>query len=221
MGVYLRVALLKMEEELVRDVREELAVQRLSNYVPDETPAWVVVLSAPPTITLQGTIEDNVENTARVLYGVALVEEITAKRLLVPVEMLNADHLFQAKVMLTLNGETEQLYALRCIAYKEGSFPKELVELINSGDRDESNTMTQFQAMDRDLRYLGCPMVVVTSGYHVPRVRRTARLWLRNPRLVIAGVPYSRYPYGTEEEEKEVEKILRYAKRGDIADDSL
>ncbi len=210
-------------EGLEAQVRAELKGQRgMMNYVPHREVGHVVVLSAPHTILpMNKVLEANDENQARVVHAMSVIEAAVSVNLVCKVTDVTHEQMLAQGVRLCLNGETEQLPALVEMACWAGC-PAELIDLVDSGLRGESHTKNQFEKMRDDRRYADGNLVIVTSGYHVPRVRRTAKNLLgKSSYWEVAGVPFDYYPWTTATEDDEVKRILAYVEKGDIARDPM
>lgn len=168
----------------------------------------VVVLSAPPTITPTEHIEANQENTARIRHGIDLVLTSSSPR----------------QPVLYLNGEVQQLWAMNMLVRLSGvGVRDESIKSINCGNRGIANTLTQFQAIKADqvlcetLKAAGVT-AFVTSLYHVPRVRRTARHVIGDlfP-WVVVSVPMSACSFDLQLIPREIGKIITYVEKGDLS----
>jgi uncharacterized SAM-binding protein YcdF (DUF218 family) len=120
---------------------------------------------------------------------------------------------------LILNGETEQLPMMREVALSL-DFPQEKIEELDCGKRGVGNTKTQFTALDTDPRFTeNKHWTFVSTGYHVPRVARTAISNIDEHReFDVIGVPLEQHSYDVYRKVRgEVKRIILYAKKGDIA----
>lgn len=173
----------------------------------------VMVLSAPPSIVGVEWIEDNEENRGRIHRAMSICDDIV-QRHIVPT--------------LYLNAKSQQLYSLMAFVeelYNDENFPCHVVPLkvINCGNLGVANTRTQMEAivqnprLCRELAEFGTT-IFVTTRYHVPRTRRTARMVIadRFPYTVIGARSIS------EEADmklvgSEISKIIEYVEKGDIS----
>jgi len=125
-------------------------------------------------------------------------------------------------VPMYFNGVTEERRYAPDLMRKLG-IPKAVALFQDCGLRGVANTKTQFDAIREDPRTRDLTSIVlVTSSYHIPRVARSASKLLSeamnfvvladmrdyllvpfNPLLKVAG---------------EIERILKYADKGDIAE---
>jgi len=129
-----------------------------------------------------------------------------------------------ATLPLYLCGATEQLGPMleigrSSLGMKNPDYATELLQLqpLDAGPRGVANTPSQFRA----IASLGLKsVVVVTSGYHAPRVLLTALRQAPEVRCAVSGVPYYcdwRYDVATMVE-GEISRIIEYSAKGDIAD---
>lgn len=176
----------------------------------------VVVLSAPPGNYPDGTAKEHTrENVARIAFGIEMLRHIIAKRTGSSLEDVD----FRQGPRLILNGETEQWPSMEAVAVRRLHYPVEMIDIVDCGKRGIGNTKTQFEAMKDDPRFKGLrEMVFVTSGYHEPRVERTAEGQL--PETIgykVIPVPFERYPFNIFMIRGEMKRILHYSRTGDIA----
>lgn len=161
----------------------------------------VVALSGNPVRDNSGRVinEASPENYARISLAAELANQIGSA--------------------LVLNGETEQLPAMMQIADELG-FPPERLYIVDSGSRGKSNTKTQIEVLGQDARLNNVKsLILVTSDYHAPRVRRTALANL-SPEVRFQVVPVSQEKNHHEVfcvVRGEIRRIESYAARGDIA----
>lgn len=198
---------------LIKEFRTRLAEVDRLNINTDA----VVVLSAPQGKDEQGCVfEDTPENIARINYGVAVTKEITSAKIGKKVDELTPDDIRDFSPLLVLNGETIQLPMMQQEAIKSG-FPEDKVHLVNSGDRGTSNTKTQFEVLRQNEKLRGKFLSIVTTGYHLPRVDRTAAKQLPNQKFEIIAMPYESYPFPVFIVRREIKRIQHYVNKGDIA----
>lgn len=174
---------------------------------PDVCPEAVVVLSGAPRKLPDGSLEErSPENISRVEWGAQVV------------------FVGGASFPLYLCGATEQLGPMfeigrGSLGMKNPDYATELLQLkpLDAGPRGEANTPSQFRA----IASLGLKcVVVVTSGYHVPRVLLTALRQAPDVSCAVSGVPYYcdwRYDVA-KMVEGEIDRIISYSRKGDIAD---
>ncbi len=167
-------------------------------------PHVVVFLSAPQDVT-RPTEDDahemSAENLVRAMYSVLLLESEGG-----------------SNSTILLNGETEQLPAMKRLV--EGFGCRQYLP-INSGDRGKSHTGTQFVQLANWLREQPfnstVGIVLVTSQYHVPRVRRYAAKHISRGdyKWQVVGVPNDVGLYDREKKVAgEIDRIIKYSKDG-------
>jgi len=188
------------------------------DYEPVPATQAVVVLSGRYDRDESGQVtrEDTEENIARIAFGVEVVRKIASLRSGKPPEEAS----FTDGPPLVLNGETEQLIMMERVALSCG-IPPEMIELVDCGARGVGNTRTQFEVMRADQRLAGLRnLLFITSGYHIPRVERTAEKQLPPEDLYKVIAP----PYGYKGHnfkmftiKGEIKRILTYSRKGDIA----
>lgn len=170
----------------------------------------LVVLSAPPLKTKTAYIEETQENVGRIRGGVELLEALR--------QSSGAPSNSLELRPLILSGETEQLPMMQQVAIRLG-YPPWQTWLVNCGDRGIGNTLTQFMTL-RDVPRLNQirRLAVVTTGYHVPRVRRTAKAVLPTEWTIdVIGIPYTLYPFDIPNFVLgEMQRIIAYAQKGDF-----
>lgn len=167
-------------------------------------PHVVVFLSAPQDVTRSPgdpAYEMSAENIARAMYSVILIETQGSD-----------------VSTLILSGETEQLPGMKKLVEDIGE--RRYIPIC-SGNRGQSHTGTQFESFVRWLRQQSYEnrvgVVLVTSQYHVPRVRRYAAKHIPcgDFRWHVAGVPNDVGLYNqTVKVDGEIDRIVRYANQG-------
>lgn len=170
----------------------------------------LVVLSAPSLKIETVYIEETPENTSRIRDGIELLKMLR--------ESSGAPSNSLGLRPLILNGETEQLPMMQQVAIRH-EYPPWQTWTVNCGDRGIGNTLTQFTAMRDDVRLQKVKrLAVVTTGYHVPRVRRTAKAVLPKECTVdVIGLPYPEYPFNVSSLVMgEMQRIIAYAEKGDF-----
>jgi len=118
-----------------------------------------------------------------------------------------------------LDGATEQMLGVVAQFRQLQTRSAELV-WVDAGSAAVANTATQFDALAGAGHKT---LIVVTSGYHVPRVVLTAKKRLPDTCCVVVGVPWG-LDWGYDVDEMcagEIWRILEYSARGDIADPSI
>ncbi|MEK7116769.1 MAG: ElyC/SanA/YdcF family protein [Patescibacteria group bacterium] len=122
-------------------------------------------------------------------------------------------------VPIIFSGVTEEREEILSLMERLGS-PKSLTHFQDCGKTGVANTKTQFETLiadplTKDLRRLA----IVTSVWHIPRVKRTAAKFLPpETRFVVAG-----NPDGSNDCDSfvlvmgEIRKIIEYSARGDIS----
>ncbi len=154
-------------------------------------------------------MDNNPENRARIEYAVQLCTIMPKESSFVPT--------------LWINAEPQQMWPMVELAtgLANNTFP---VKPINCGNYSSANTLTQFQAIvnnDSVLQQLICAGMTtfVTSLYHVPRARRSARVTIGKLflRYTVLGVSVERYPFDLTLVASEIAKIIKYVESGDIA----
>lgn len=202
------------KHRLIQEYRRVFS--RREHHLPLDTQA-VVVLSGPPEKDSNGTIirEYSLETITRIALGIELVQRIAAAKSGNPIEETS----FKQGPLLVLNGLTEQLLAMERVALRSG-IPQELIMLVDCGRRGIGNTKTQCEAMRTDPRFKDFKHVTfVTTGYHVPRVERTAEKQLSdNVHFNVIPVQYEKFPFNKFIIRSEIKKIREYARKGDIAE---
>jgi uncharacterized SAM-binding protein YcdF (DUF218 family) len=177
----------------------------------------VVVLSGPSDIDSNGNIirEESQENVARIVFAVELIRRIAAAKSGSPPE----ETFFKYCPPLVLNSLTEQLFALEKVALESG-IPQKTIKLVDCGKRGIGNTKTQCEAMRIDPRFKDFKHVTfVTTGYHVPRVARTAEKQLPDDvHYSVIAVPYKYFAFNKFIIRGEIKKIREYLQKGDIAE---
>ncbi len=179
----------------------------------------IVVLSAPETKGEENYLlrEGNPENTGRIRAGISAAMILSARRAGKEVSDLTAADILKHAPAVILDGETEQLPAMK-IRVEENGFPIEKIVEVNSGDRGKSHTGTQFSALNKYLTEhkevtLNGPIIFVTSPYHQPRVARTAETkLLADLHYVVLGAPYKP---PTHKVWGELNRMKRYIEGGD------
>lgn len=180
----------------------------------------IMVLSAAPDKDSEGNIitEASEENRARISFGIDLMKQIAARRAGVKPEDLTEDQFYYFAPPLLLNGETEQLPAMREIALSHG-LDSDYIEEVNCGDRGKGNTKTQFTVFKEKPELEGFKhLTIVTTDYHAPRVFRTAD---KNLPVTISfdviPMPHEMYSYNVYKVVRgEVKRIETYTTKGDI-----
>lgn len=183
----------------------------------------VVVLSAPPSLEFEDERqrEANPENVARIKFGIELVKAIgqrypfTGRR-----DMDLYSHSLDEPYVppLVLDGETEQLPMMQLVAQElEPGMPEEKIILVDAGKRGQANTLTQFRALMQSPRFADAKhLVIATSSYHVPRVRRTAKPFFLME-YIVCGVPFREFGFNVEKlVGGEIRRIIEYSQKGDI-----
>ena len=184
---------------LLQEFRQVL--QGAEHHLPVETDA-VMVLAVRPEPDRHGHIprHDTPENRARIGFGVKVANA-----------MPNAP-------LLILNGEDEQFPMMVDVAVELGARRNQIIT-VACGAIGTANTKTQFEVLHaapwlEQIRHL----TIVTTGYHVPRVRRTAKAQLpAGLRATVLAVPYDDYPFSVFKVRGEIQRIMQYAAKGDIA----
>lgn len=201
--------------KMIKEFRDHLTTEK---YEPPTETSGVVVLSAPPEKRDNEVIEKTPENVARIEYGIEMIKQVVAKKSKKPIEEITNEDIIKYAPPLILNGETEQLPAMSEMA-AEAEFPKEKIQLLNSGDRGLSNTKTQFEKMNDDKRFQTAKhFTYITTSYHIPRVTRTADQNL-NPDInfEVIGIPLKEFKYDIYRKVRgEVKRILKYSEKGDM-----
>lgn len=189
----------------------------------------VMVLSAPPTVTATGYVEDNEENVARIRWGIVLAKHQAISG--AGAEWFDElpDHISPGYItdedfpLLYLNGETEQLGAMVIVAKKY--YPHSRIRTINCGDRGVGNTLTQFKVIAETPELISefqrySTVTVVTSACRVPRVVYTAMKWLGGAcRVIVQAVPLLGdicFPISLDHIKAELDQITRDVPQGDI-----
>lgn len=202
------------KQRLIQEYRRVLGSRE--HHLPLDTQA-VVVLSGPPEKDSNGNIirEYSLETITRIAFGIELVRRIAAAKSGNPIEETS----YKQGPLLILNGLTEQLLAMERVALQSG-IPQELIMLVDCGRRGIGNTKTQCEVMRTDPRFKDFKHVTfVTTGYHVPRVERTAEKQLSdNVHFNVISVPYEKFPFNKFIIRSEIKKIREYARKGDIAE---
>ncbi len=187
----------------------------------------VMVVSAPPTLSDAEHVEDNPENTARVLFGVFLCK----------LKALSGDEWFDelpkklspkldqdTLPLLYINAETQQLYALLELAKRY--YPAKRIRAINCGNRRVGNTLTQFTTIAdtpalREAFHKHGKVTIVTSAYHVPRIYLTAKKCFEEIcEFTVEPVPLAgpiHFPVTLELIKAELDRITKYVEKGDLA----
>jgi uncharacterized SAM-binding protein YcdF (DUF218 family) len=198
---------------LIQEYRRALSGPK--HYLPLDSQA-VVMLSGPSDIDSNGNIirEESLENVARIVFAVELIRRNAAKS-----ESPSEEPYLKNCPPLVLNGLTEQLPMLERIALESG-IPQEMIKLVDCGKRGIGNTKTQCEAMRTDQRFIDCKHITfVTTGYHVPRVARTAEKQLPNDVYYsVISVPYKYFAFNKFIIRSETKKIREYLLKGDIAE---
>jgi hypothetical protein len=198
---------------LIEEFREVLL--RLERPLPVETDA-IMVLAIRPDQDEDGYVarHDTPENRARIGAGVDLALAIEAARW----ERASAGARLPAAPLLILNGEDEQFPMMIDVALEFGARPDRLLS-VACGPLGRANTRTQFEVLHAmpwlaDIQHL----TIITTAYHVPRVRRTARANLpEQVQFEVLPAPYAAYPFNLFKIRSEIARIRQYAARGDIA----
>lgn len=117
-----------------------------------------------------------------------------------------------------INAEKEQL-SLMCREAKLFGIPTQMIYQQNAGTRGLANTKTQFEVLSKECKRMGWhSLVLVTSTYHVPRVRRTAsKLLPSRVEYYTLGIPNDREFVNTFQKViGEIDRIVAYYDKGDI-----
>lgn len=198
---------------LVQEYRRVLGSRE--HHLPLDTQA-VVVLSGPPEKDSNGNMirEYSLETITRIAFAIDLVRRIAAAKSGSPIEETSIEQ----GPLLVLNGLTDQLLAMEHIAL-QSAIPREMIELVDCGKRGLGNTKTQCEAMRTDPRFKDFKHVTfVTTGYHVPRVERTAEKQIpKDVQYDVIPVPYEKFHFNKFLIRGEIRKIQEYAQKGDIA----
>lgn len=202
--------------QLMTEFRETLTREKYS--IPEATDG-VVALSGPPKKNEDGVYESHDETTSRIDFAIQSIKQVVAERLHKPIDEVTNDDIIEHGPPLLLNGEPEQLPPMQAVALGLG-FPEEKITLVDCGPVGTANTKTQFTAMDTDPRFAKVKhWTFISSGYHVPRVARTAAASLdKNKNFDVIGVPLERDDYDVYRKVRgEVKRIVTYADKGDIS----
>jgi uncharacterized SAM-binding protein YcdF (DUF218 family) len=199
-------------------IQEYRQVLQHPDYEPHSNTDAVVVLSGRYDKDAAGNVtrEDTEENIARIAFGIESVRRIAAMRTGKPIETAS----FIDGPPLVLNGETEQLPMMERVALNLG-VPREAMELVDCGRRGVGNTRTQFEVMQQDERFANARnLLFITSGYHVPRVERTAERQLPEQdtyQVIAPPYGYQGHRFNIFTIRGEIRRILAYSQKGDIA----
>lgn len=215
-GQYQRSERQEYIHTLIGEFREQLT--KGGYEIPKETDG-VVALSAPPEKLEDRFLEKTDENVARIDFAIQAITEVTAERTGKPLEDITAEDIITHGPPLVLNGETEQLPMMREVALSL-DFPQAKIEELDCGKRGIGNTKTQFTTLDTDPRFADNKhWTFVSTGYHVPRVARTAMTNISTERdFDVIGVPLEQHSYDVYRKVRgEVKRIVAYSAKGDIA----
>ncbi|MFA6588223.1 MAG: hypothetical protein WCT08_04080 [Patescibacteria group bacterium] len=165
----------------------------------------VMVLSSPYVFEKGVRREETPEDRARVRQAILILKTLAAYG--------------NPRPMLILNGEPLQLHAMKKFALELcksiGFTPAKMVEL-NCGDTGQGNTMTQFQAFSQSPYGAIKNAIVITSGWQVPRVRRTAKKWSPGTVFQTLGVPFRSFGYDYWRIIEEITKIPTYSQQDNL-----
>ncbi len=166
------------------------------------------------------------ENIVRIGFAIQVIRDIIAKRLKKD-EVTNKD-IKNSNLKLFLNGESNQqkdilktqLDDMKHIA-QAYNFPGDNIVLEDCLENGEANTKTQFKSINLDPSLKEASHItIITSDYHVPRVRRTAVKNLRSdisfdvlPTPQLEYDSYNVYPKVM----GEIKRIIKYSNKGDIS----
>ncbi len=166
------------------------------------------------------------ENIVRIGFAIQVIKGIVAKRLKKD-EITNED-IRSSNLKLFLNGESHkqknilrtQLDDMKHIA-QAYNFPEDNIVPEDCLEDGVANTKTQFNSINSDPSLKDASHItIITSDYHVPRVKRTAVKNLRNnisfdvlPAPQLEYDPYNVYPKVM----GEVRRIIKYSNKGDIS----
>lgn len=215
-GHYQRSERQEYIHSLINEFRDQLTKDGYA--IPKETDG-VVALSAPPEKREDGFLEKTEENIARIDFAIQAVKQVTAERLGKDMSEITLEDMITDGPPLIINGETEQLPMMREVAREHG-FPEERILELDCGPRGIGNTKTQFTVLDADPRFAeNKHWTFVSTGYHVPRVARTAATNIATERnFDVIGVPLDQHPYDVYRKVRgEVKRIVAYSAKGDIA----
>ncbi|MCX6735945.1 MAG: YdcF family protein [Candidatus Parcubacteria bacterium] len=123
------------------------------------------------------------------------------------------------KPFLIMDGCRSQLLLMQERATSLG-VRQDQIYLLDGGDIASSNTKKQIEALRDDPIISKMKKIVfITNTYHVPRVRRTASLLIpENISFDVFGVPNDISLYDKQNAiNGEIERILKYIEKGDIA----
>lgn len=160
--------------------------------IPADADAFVILTGDRPP--MQG------ENVSRIKYAVNLLRK------------------FRKDIPVIFSGITEEKETAINLMISLG-IPKKLCHFQDCGKFGVVNTKTQFETLisdplTKDLKNL----VIVTSTYHVPRVKRTAGKFIpTQTQFVVVGDPEDWKTYNSFLViMDEIEKIIKYFAKGDI-----
>jgi uncharacterized SAM-binding protein YcdF (DUF218 family) len=212
----------KFRRELIQEEFRSL-LQNAKYEAPENTEA-IMILSASPRgwHTEENRDKNFEEDEARIKFGFDVYKQLACRKLgkLVD-EITEVDLKNEVLPFFVLNGATEQKDMMERIAGSIG-VPKEKIIFLDCGRHAEANTQTQFTKTTEHpvlgkLRHF----TIVSTSYHVPRIARTASKNLPgNIDFDVLGVPLKDFNFDVYRKVKgEVERIVKYAAKGDINSD--
>lgn len=201
---------------LIKEFREVLSREKFD--IPENTDG-VVVLSGMYDVVDGQVIERSHENEVRIQFAVELWKSHVAKLAGKDKENITDEDVIHFGPKFVVNGDELQLDMMVQVAQEYG-VPKDKIVVISCGPRGSGNTKTQFEAMSGDPHFSPkSPLTFITSGYHAPRVARTALKTLPDfNNLEVIGVPIDTLSFDVFKKIKgEIKRIISYSQRGDIA----
>jgi uncharacterized SAM-binding protein YcdF (DUF218 family) len=181
----------------------------------------VVVLSGQEFMMRGDVIDpehpENIENIARLKMGIEVVREVTADRIGKRAKDIEDDDIRSHGPELVLDGTTEQLPIMEELV-SGFAFPMDKATKVDCGSVGVGNTKTQIEVAREYTAAQGSPHVTfISSAYHVPRIKRTAKAGLDDAvPFDVVHVPNSVIATTQGQVRGEVLRIIKYAEKGDI-----
>ncbi|MSR76145.1 MAG: hypothetical protein EXS68_00960 [Candidatus Ryanbacteria bacterium] len=199
---------MRFEEDLLREFASAIIGPQ---FHPHRTDAVIVLDYFDPQSTgdMEARIR-NLENVERVRFAAEIWHHVAdkARKKQCPVPIF------------CLNGLTLALPHLKELAETNG-IPHHRIHLLDNGAVGEGNTLTQLKLVANDPAIGRAKHVtIVSSSYHLPRIRRTANTCLPPDVKMwhsIFGVPFERIPFDVATVQAEINRIIVYSDKGDIS----
>ncbi|MEK7630461.1 MAG: hypothetical protein AAB417_00300 [Patescibacteria group bacterium] len=204
---------MRFEENLLREFAYTITEPQ---FLPHRTDAVIILDYFNPRSTGDMAFRvRNRENLARVRFGARIWHYVADKA-------KKEQQRLPPIPFFYLVGLTLALPHLRQMALSEG-IPDYIIRLLDNDAVGIGNTLTQLQLVASDPTLKRAKHItIVSSSYHVPRIRRTAATCLPPDAQMwhaILGVPFEELPFDITMVKAEIDRIIAYSDKGDIARD--